>query len=419
MEEQIRKLTETFDWHLAANALTVSAAIVLIAALANWVAKKVVVRLVAKAVERTKLKGETAIVTRLVAHLSNVIPALIIGEGAELVPNLPDRVVSLVASLSAAFIIFTLARVVCDILDLLNAAYEERPDAASRPIKGYVQVAKIVVYAAGAILIVAQLSGQPPLLILSGLGAMAAVLLLIFRDTILSLVASVQLRSNDMVRVGDWIEMPQLNADGDVIDIALHTVKVQNFDKTVTTIPTHKLISESFRNWRFMREWGGRRIKRSIFIDKTTIGFLSDEQWRNARRFQVLRPYMERKEAELAEWNGKHAADTGEPVNRRRPTNLGTFRAYVMAYLQAHPRVAQHGTLLVRTLDPSERGIPLEVYCFADSPVWAEYEGIQSDIFEHLLAILPEFGLRAFQNPSGADFARRFDDAPGLAAAED
>jgi len=403
MEELIGLLTGRVDFNLWTDTLVALAALVLAAFLANLVAKKVVVRLVARLIEHTALREESATIAKLVTHFANLFPALIIAESISLVPDLPARLVLLVENVATAFIIFTLARVLSDVLSLLNDLYEDQPGAAERPIKGYMQLGKIAIYASAAILITAQLLGQSPLLLLSGLGALAAVLMLIFRDTLLSLVASVQLRSNDMLRVGDWIEVPQLNADGDVIDIALHTVMVQNFDKTVTNIPTHRLISDSFRNWRFMKDWGGRRIKRSINIDQGTIRFLSDEEWQALRRFALLRPYLDAKDAELAEWNARHADPSEEVVNRRRPTNVGTFRAYVIAYLKAHPHITQRGTLLVRHLDPTDLGMPLEVYCFADTPVWAEYEGIQADIFDHLLAIMPEFGLRAFQRPSGND----------------
>lgn len=403
IEAQFLQFEEMAALHPWTAALIALALLVLIAALANWLAKKIVVRLITQLIEHTPLREESEYFEKLVSHLSNVVPAVIIGLGITTVPNIPDRLVSVSQNVAWAFIIFSLARVLSDFLSLANHSYEHRDDAAMRPIKGYIQVAKIVIYAAAAILMVAQLIGQSPLLLLSGLGAMAAVLMLIFRDTILSLVASVQLRSNDMLRVGDWIEVPELNADGDVVDIALHVVKVQNFDKTVTYIPTHRLISDSFRNWRGMREWGGRRIKRSIHIDQGTIGFMTDEQWQEARRFRLLKPYMESKEAELAEWNARLAPDDGEPVNRRRPTNFGTFRAYVIAYLQHNPHVTDRGTLLVRHREPSDVGLPLEIYCFADTAVWLDYEAIQADIFDHLLSILPEFGLRAFQQPSGGD----------------
>ncbi|WP_232512606.1 mechanosensitive ion channel family protein [Novosphingobium sp. PP1Y] len=406
--QTLDSITTFFAGQPAAYALVSLAGILLVAWFANWLAKKLVVRPVTMMIARTPLRNEANDVRKLVTHLANVVPAVILHQGIAVIAGLPPQAVVLVQVLSQAFIIFTLARALCDLLELANDAYELKPEAASRPIKGYLQVAKILIYAAAAILIVAALIGQSPLLLLSGLGALAAVIMLIFRDTILSLVASVQLRSNDMLRVGDWIEMPQLNADGDVIDIALHTVKVQNFDKTVTTIPTHKLISDSYRNWRFMREWGGRRIMRSLLIDQTTIDFLSREQWEDLRCFMLLEPYMAAKDKELAEWNAQNAVREGEddrPVNRRRPTNVGTFRAYMLAYLEAHPRIARRGTLMVRQLAPTEKGLPLEIYCFTDTVDWGEYESIQGDIFDHLLAILPQFGLRLFQHPSGRDLA--------------
>ncbi len=373
------------------------------AAIAYLISRFIVVRLIKKAVAASPLRDESRHIGQIVTHLSHIVPALVVQQGAEIVSDVPAKLVTLTQSLTAAFIIFTIARSLSDVLDLVNDTYEDHPEAASKPIKGYIQVGKILIYGAAALLVVASLTGQSPLLLLSGLGALAAVLMLIFRDTILSLVASVQLRSNDMLRVGDWIEMPQLNADGDVIDIALHTVKVQNFDKTITTIPTHRLISDAYRNWRSMYEWGGRRIKRSLFIDQASIGFMNAEEWDNAHRFAVLREYMDAKDAELREWNERNAPGEEGSVNKRRPTNIGTFRAYVSAYLKSHPGILQDALILVRQLDPGEKGLPLQIYCFTKSTDWSEYERVQADIFDHLLAILPEFGLLTFQQPSGHD----------------
>jgi len=403
---QIRDAIEFFPW---TRVLITLGIVVVIAVVANWLTKRIVLRLVKGVVEHTPVYGESRHVERLARHISYVVPALIIAKAPDFVPELPEIIVTTVKLAVFSFIIFISARMLCDVLDLINDSYEQSTDAAARPIKGYVQVAKILIYGAAILLIIALLTGESPLLLLSGLGAITAVLLLVFRDTILSLVASVQLRSNDMIRVGDWIEMAKLDADGDVIDIALHTVKVQNFDKTITTIPTHRLISESFRNWRGMRDWGARRIKRSLFIDKSTIGFLSSDEWEGLRRFALLRPYIEATQAELDAWNAQHAGgEDGErgAVNKRRPTNIGTFRAYVVAYLKAHPRVSDKGTMIVRQLAPTDLGLPLEIYCFAKTTAWAEYEAIQSDIFDHLLAIMPEFGLFAFQQPSGHDLLR-------------
>ena len=344
---------------------------------------------------------------RSVAWLATVIPLLIVSRGVAVVPNLPAEVVTVTVNVVKALIVLSVAMAISWALNYANELYARRPEARSRPIKGYVQVVKIVVFCGAAILMIAVLIEQSPLLLLSGLGAMAAVLMLVFKDTILSLVASVQLTSNDMLRVGDWIEMPSMNADGDVIDIALHTVKVQNFDKTITTIPTHRLISDAYRNWRGMSESGGRRIKRALVIDQNAVRFLSGEEVAGLRRFRLLDEYLARKEAEIAEWNRHELSSDYDEINARRITNIGTLRAYVIAYLKSHPRIAGGGfTLMVRQLPPGPQGLPLEIYCFTDTVDWGEYESIQADIFDHLIAILPEFELRIFQEPSGLDFAR-------------
>ena len=377
------------------------ALLALTAAIVNFLIKHVLLRLAAPFLDRrTKTADKAA------ARLANVVPALIIGNGINLVPNLPPKVVIVVHNVCNALIVVFIAFAISGALSYVNELYARSPEAKNRPIKGYVQVVKIALYCGAVILAIATLMDRSPLLLLSGLGAMAAVLLLVFKDTILSLVASVQIASNDMLRVGDWIEMPSMNADGDVIDIALHTVKVQNFDKTITTIPTYKIITESYRNWRGMKEAGGRRIKRAIHIDQSAIRFMSDEESRDIRRFRILAEYLEGKRAELAEWNAKTAGDS--PVNARRLTNMGTFRAYVGAYLHRHPHVRDDMTVMVRQLPPEPEGLPLEIYCFTDTTVWGEYEAIQSDIFDHLIAILPEFGLRLYQQPSGMDMRALF-----------
>ncbi|MBH1942687.1 mechanosensitive ion channel [Erythrobacter sp. YJ-T3-07] len=372
-----------------------------IAFLVNLVLKKVVLRLAAPFLDKRTKTPDKA-----VGWLVTTMPLLIISRGIVFVRHLPQELEAVISNVANATIVLVVALAITTGLTYVNELYKRRPEARNRPIKGFLQVVKILVFAAAAILGVAALIEQSPLLLLSGLGAMAAVLLLVFKDTILSLVASVQLSAQDMLRVGDWIEMPQQNADGDVIDIALHTVKVQNFDKTITTIPTYKLINESFRNWRGMAESGGRRIKRAIHLDQNTLRFLTEQELADLRRFRLLRDYLDRKEQELREWNAREMAGEDNPVNARRITNIGTFRAYVLAFLRTHARINHEMTTLVRQLEPTPTGLPLEIYTFAATTDWSEYEAIQSDIFDHLLAILPEFGLRVFQEPSGVDFAR-------------
>ena len=382
-----------------------SAALLIFAAwLANWLVKALLVRGIHRALGATPLSrhidenGQS-----IVSRLSNIVPALILSGGVVLIPELPKALVTVVQNVCGAFIVLTIALAIGGLLKVLNTLYQQRPDAHLKPIKGYLQLLQIGIYAIATILIIATLIDRSPLILLSGLGAMAAVLMLIFQDTLLSLVASVQISSNDIIRVGDWVEMPALNADGDVIDIALHTVKVQNWDKTITSIPTKRFISDSFKNWRGMQESGGRRIKRSLYLDQQSVHFLSTEERQRLYRFNLLGEYLTNKRKEIDDWNAQLAEAGQEPVNTRRVTNLGTFRAYVENYLRRHPGIHQGMTLMVRQLAPSAEGLPLEIYCFTNTVAWTSYEGIQADIFDHLLAILPEFGLRVFQNPGGAD----------------
>lgn len=381
------------------QSLIALAGLVVVALAVNWLIKRVLLRAAAPYLDR---RSDTA--DRAVAWLATVIPLLVVSRGIDWVPNLPPELVTVTVNVVRALIVLSVAMAISGALDYANELYARRPEARSRPIKGYVQVVKIAMFCGAAILMIAVLIEQSPLLLLSGLGAMAAVLLLVFKDTILSLVASVQLTSNDMLRVGDWIEMPSMDADGDVIDIALHTVKVQNFDKTITTIPTHKLIADSFRNWRGMSDSGGRRIKRALVLDQNSVRFLDEDEVAGLKRFRLLEKYLAHKQDEIAEWNRHELASDSDAINARRITNIGTLRAYVIAYLQSHPRIADEGfTLMVRQLPPSPQGLPLEIYCFANTIDWAEYEAIQADIFDHMLAILPEFGLRVYQQPSGLD----------------
>ena len=398
------ELSSSMDWlraHPELQTLVASAALLFAAWLANWVVKRILVRGLYKVLRssRDAQLQDFGIIRRL----SNIVPALVLSVGVNAVPGLPEAAVTVVRNVCGGFIVLTIALALGALLDIINLMYQRRADAHVHPIKGYLQVIKIAIYAIATILIIATLIDRSPLILLSGLGAMAAVLLLIFQDTILSLVASVQISSNDIIRVGDWIEMPQLNADGDVIDIALHTVKVQNWDKTITNIPTKRFISDSFKNWRGMQESGGRRIKRSLYLDQQSVHFLCTDECERLHRFNLLDDYLTEKRREIDEWNAKLEERGKEPVNTRRITNIGSFRAYVERYLRSHGGIHQSMTLIVRQLSPTADGLPLEIYCFTNTVQWVKYESIQSDIFDHLLAILPEFGLRVFQHPSGAD----------------
>ncbi|MBS7325946.1 MAG: mechanosensitive ion channel family protein [Thiopseudomonas sp.] len=385
--------------------LAYASGLILLSAAVNQVVKKILVRGFYNVLKRIT-KGHSDDFG-VVKRLANIAPALVISSGLHAVPHLPDALTSVILNVVSGFIILTLALALAAVLDVVNFLYNQRPDAHRKPIKGYLQVIKIVLFALATLLIIATLIDRSPLILFSGLGAMAAVLMLIFQDTLLSLVASVQISSGDMIRVGDWVEIPALGVDGDVIDIALHTVKIRNFDKTVTTVPVKRFISDAVKNWRGMQESGGRRIKRSLLIDQQSIAFLDTARMQHLQNFRLMYGYFDSKIDELNQWNERYIhAKAGEAADTRRLTNIGTFRVYIERYLRNHPGVNQDMLQIVRQLQPTANGLPLEVYCFTATTAWAAYEGIQSDIFDHLLAIAPEFGLRVYQAPSGGDFSR-------------
>ncbi len=404
----IDKLNSAMQWlenYAVLQTFVYLAILLLIAWFANSVVKVLLIKLAFNLISAIPIENVSS-GNKIIKRLANILPAIVISMGISFIPEVSAVIVTIVQNVANAFIVLTIAFAASDGLNVANSLYLKRADAHLHPIKGYIQVAKLVVTIIAIILIVATLIDRSPVILLSGIGAMAAVLMLIFQDTILSLVASVQISSNNIVRVGDWIEMPQLHADGDVIDVALHTVTVQNFDKTITTIPTKKLITESFKNWRGMQESGGRRIKRSLYIDQNSIHFIEPDTLRKMQSFGVLKDFIAKKSLELDKWNQQLAAQGLEPVNERRMTNIGNFRAYIEQYLRNHPHIQQEMTLLVRQLNPTPNGLPIEIYCFTKTVQWAEYESIQSDIFDHLFAIVNQFDLRIFQSPSGLDFAQ-------------
>ena len=417
MESQYNDVINWLEDYPQLYTLIALTALILGAWIANWIVKRILIRGLMHLLRATPVGNDQALHdSNVISRLANIVPALILSIGIGLIPGLSETMITIVRNVCGAFIILTVALAIASALTLANTVYERRPKARMKPIKGYIQVINIVIYSIATILIIATLIDRSPLILLSGLGAMAAVLMLIFQDTLLSLVASVQISSNDIVRVGDWVEMPALSADGDVIDISLHTVKVQNWDKTITTIPTKRLISDPFKNWRGMQESGGRRIKRSIMLDQQSVHFLDDAECQHLHRFRLLSDYLKDKQTDIDDWNRKLEEQGQEPVNTRRITNIGTFRAYVDRYLRSHPGIHQQMTLMVRQLAPTPDGLPLELYCFTNTVAWVNYEGIQGDIFDHLLAILPEFGLRVFQHPSGNDLRQM--SLPSQAAAE-
>ncbi|THF76247.1 mechanosensitive ion channel family protein [Cohnella fermenti] len=374
--------------------------IAVICVLANFVTKQVVLRIVTHYIRNNRFTWDNYILERkVIQRLCHLVPAIIISYFSRSFPAYEDLILQGVA----IYLIVVAILVLDALLSAANDIYSTYEISKSRPIKGYIQVVKIFVFIIGGILVVSSLIGRSPLILLSGIGALSAVMLLIFKDSLLGLVAGVQLTSNDMVRVGDWIEMSKYGADGDVIDISLNTVKVQNWDKTITMIPSYALISDSFRNWRGMQNSGGRRIKRSLYIDMNSIGFCTPDMIERFKKIHLLEEYLLDKERDIERHNVENEVDRTVPVNGRAMTNIGVFRAYVERYLEQHPAIHQSMTRMVRQLAPGETGLPLEIYAFTNTIVWAVYEGAQSDIFDHLLAVAPEFGLRVFQNPTGGD----------------
>ncbi|MEA3307047.1 MAG: mechanosensitive ion channel family protein [Elusimicrobiota bacterium] len=373
----------------------------------NIGSKKYLIKLAHMAVYRSKVKWDDELVKqKFFRKASYFIPALLIYLFAPwALADFPHAAMLLQRATNAYMIIVAMISIDA-LLKTIIKVYQDFPAAQKHPIGGYIQAVEIIMFFLGGIFILAMALGKSPWGLLSLLGGLTAVLILVFKDVLLGFVASIQLSFNDMVVIGDWIEMPKYGADGDVIEINLTTVKVSNWDKTITTIPIYALISDSFKNWRGMSESGGRRIKRPIFIDMNTIKFCDDAMLDHFRKFQHLREYLDKKISEVEEYNKKFKFDTTKLINGRRLTNLGTFRAYIVEYLKRHPKIHQEMTFLIRHLAPTSNGLPIEIYVFCNDQVWPNYEAIQADIFDHILAVVPEFELRIFQNPSGSDFSK-------------
>ena len=395
------------DWSTGA----VTIGIFLVALLViGWVTFAILRPLVLRGAKSLAKRTATTIDDRLFGFgvfrwLTHVAPAIVFHELAPAfyVTEAP-WLGGLLMAVSRLYLIVAIFLVFDSLIDAGRAVYRESELSRKFPIEAIVQVVKLVAFLVALLLGISVLVDQPPLVLLGGLGVFASVLMLVFKDPILGFVAGIQLTSNEMVLPGDWVEMPARGADGDVIEVGLTTVKVRNWDKTITMVPTYAMISESFRNWRGMTESGGRRIKRSLFVDVSSIRFCDPPTLERFSKIEYIAEYLAEKEREIAAWNREHGIDEeATEVNGRRLTNVGTFRAYVEAYLQNHPRIRKDMTLLVRQLSPGDRGLPIEIYCFTSTTAWLEYESIQADIFDHLLAAAREFDLRIFQSPSGLD----------------
>lgn len=385
------------------------------------VTRFIILKIARRIARQTKTEWDDIIIQRKVIHsFSHLIPAFILYHSAhfaepsfqfqpshEVLGQLSElyyfHLGDIILKWVKVYFIVVAIYIINTILNAANDIYQTTDYSHHRSIKGYIQLFKILVYFLSAILIISVILGKDPTVLIAGLGAMAAVLLLVFKDTILGFVASIQLSANDMLKIGDWIEMPGHRADGTVFDITLNTVKVQNWDRTITTIPTYALVSESFNNWKGMEESGGRRIKRAIYIDVTTIEFCNAEMLRKFAKFELIRDYVEKKEEEIREYNKMHNITDEDLISGRRQTNIGIFRKYLEKYLRSNPKIRQDMTFIVRQLQPTERGLPIEIYVFSKETAWVIYENLQSDIFDHIFAVVPEFGLKVFQAPSGND----------------
>lgn len=351
--------------------------------------------------------GRQNLESKVLHKLSHLAPALVLQAllGVALDDYAPKLALFL-NKLTQIYIVATWLTVISALLNALHNIYLGLPIAKERPIKGYLQLIKILVFLLGGILIISILLDKDPAALLVGMGASAAILMLVFRDSILGLVASVQVSANNMVKPGDWISMPSRGADGPVLEITLNTVKVQNWDRTIATIPTYALVSESFTNWKGMEESDGRRIKRSIYIDVQSVKFCSPQLINKLKKIYLLKDYVQLREEQIKAHNKKYKYDKTMKVNGRRMTNIGMFRHYIEFYLKNNPDINTKAKLMVRQLQPTENGIPLEIYCFSKIKQWVPYEGVQADLFDHILAVVPEFELRIFQNPSGNDFQK-------------
>lgn len=379
-------------------------ALIMAAIVVNCIVQKLLLRGLERLIKGTQFANDKEIRRHnVVPRLANIIPALVISYGISYSPNMPEIVSMVLLDVVNAFIIAMLSMATIGGLSVINTIYERR-GSKSRPITNFIQGAKIIILIGAGLLIIAQVGNKSISEVLLGLGAMAAVLTLIFRDSILSFIAGVQIAFSDTIRVGDWLSVPSQGADGTVVEISLYFVQIQNFDKTIAVIPIQKLVNESFKNWRGMTQSGGRRIKRYVSIDQTTVTFLNNQQLENLKKIEILETYINDKDSEISQWNKTKSSSS--PVNTRQLTNIGTFRAYLTQYLKFHPRLQNKMTMMVRQLPSSQVGIPIEIYCFTDTTDWGDYEDIQADIFDHILAVLPTFELSVYQDVGGYDVRR-------------
>ncbi len=405
LQQWIVNLGVADHWALMIRETTAVIFILLIAIIGYFITKKLFLNIIHIIAKRTKSHWDNILIEKKVfRRLAYLAPALIINYLTPYFLENYELLTNLVETATAIYMVVIVLRVFLSLADSFHTIYETYEISKEKPIKGYVQVVKIIGYILAIMIIITILLGKNSFGWMAGFAVFSSVLMLVFKDPILGFVGGIQLSANNMVKVGDWISMPKYGADGDVVDISLTTVKVQNWDKTITTIPTYTLVTDYFQNWRGMEESGGRRIKRSINIDMNSIKFCTPEMLERFKKFQHITEYVTKTEEEVEKYNKKYNIDNTILVNGRRQTNIGVFRAYLKGYLRRNPEINTKMTFLVRQLQPTSDGLPIEVYVFSKNQEWAAYEDIQADIFDHILSVIPEFELKVYQNPSGTDF---------------
>lgn len=377
--------------------------IAVICFIANFITKFIVVKIIAKTTKKSKTNWDDILLEKRFFHrVSHLIIPITLSLFSGSIPGISSYWYKAINVLTIILIVF----VFDSAINATDAIYRNYEISKIKPIRGLLQIVKVAIFIIGGITLVAVLIGENPLALLGGIGALTAVTSLIFKDAILGFVAGIQLTANDMVRIGDWIEMSKYSADGTVIDLSLTTVKVKNFDNTITAIPAYAMVTDSFINWRGMRSSGGRRIKRSIYVDAGDVKFCDEDMLERLSKIFLLKDYIKNKQVEISEYNEKYKFDLEMPVNGRRMTNIGLFRAYITEYLKQHPKIHKSMILMVRQLSHTTTGIPIEIYCFTNTVEWEQYETIQSDIFDHLYAVAPQFELTVFQQISGGDIRK-------------
>lgn len=391
--------------------LTVSAiamaAILLMASIAFYIVKYGLIRLINKVISKTRSNLDDVLIKHKVfSRVAYLVPALLLYKLSPRALAEYPWLSNTLLTVTAIYIVIIITLIVDAFINSLLEIYHSFSISKRVPIKSFAQIAKLITYLFSVIVIISLVIGESPLNLFAGLGAMTAVLMLVFKDPILGFVAGLQLSSNRMVAIGDWVDIPQHEASGDVLEIALTTVKVRNFDNTITTVPTQSLINDSFKNWRGMQESPGRRIKRSIYIDVNSIEFCSEDALARYSKIDYIKEYIEAKKNEVHAHNEQTGTHQESSANGRRLTNIGTFRAYILAYLKHHPDINQNLTILARQRATTDSGLPIEIYAFSADKDWANYEAIQADIFDHLFAVIHEFDLRVFQKPSGIDLTQ-------------